>query len=263
MKLMMMRPSVRDAMLAAVPGLRAFAISLCGDVDRAVDLVQETLLRAMADIGYVPTRDEHVRWLSRSSESFRTNIASNAARSETPTEITLKALSSQPAAERIEFEGSTWPSPATAKRARSAHSHQRLGFSYEEARGHLRVRGSNNQEPGRSHARAALEALVGWERGSIGTSDLSGAQVGRRLKRESRLSVAGQHERRGVLRRVCLAAEPGFGRSGDRLSSPMRTKIAGGRVPDQGPRSTACVPATLPPVPLHPRFRLLTTVITW
>jgi DNA-directed RNA polymerase specialized sigma24 family protein len=39
-------PAVRDAMLAAVPGLRAFAISLSGNVDRADDLVQETLLRA-------------------------------------------------------------------------------------------------------------------------------------------------------------------------------------------------------------------------
>jgi hypothetical protein len=33
-------PAVRDAMLAAIPGLRAFAISLSGKVDRADDLVQ-------------------------------------------------------------------------------------------------------------------------------------------------------------------------------------------------------------------------------
>jgi hypothetical protein len=38
---------VRDAILAAVPSLRAFAISLSGNVDRADDLVQETLLRAI------------------------------------------------------------------------------------------------------------------------------------------------------------------------------------------------------------------------
>ncbi len=38
---------LRDSMLAAVPRLRAFAISLCGNVERADDLVQETLLRAM------------------------------------------------------------------------------------------------------------------------------------------------------------------------------------------------------------------------
>ena len=47
---MAMDESVRKAVLGAVPSLRAFAISLCGNVDRADDLVQETLLRAMANI---------------------------------------------------------------------------------------------------------------------------------------------------------------------------------------------------------------------
>src|SRR5689334_10557328 len=42
--------STRQDILAAVPGLRAFAISLCGNVDRADDLVQEALLRALANI---------------------------------------------------------------------------------------------------------------------------------------------------------------------------------------------------------------------
>jgi RNA polymerase sigma-70 factor, ECF subfamily len=37
---------VRDA----IPNLRAFAISLSGNVDRADDLVQETLLRAITNI---------------------------------------------------------------------------------------------------------------------------------------------------------------------------------------------------------------------
>jgi hypothetical protein len=37
-------------MLAAISSLRAFAISLSGKVDRADDLVQETLLRAIANI---------------------------------------------------------------------------------------------------------------------------------------------------------------------------------------------------------------------
>jgi RNA polymerase sigma-70 factor (ECF subfamily) len=43
-------PALRDQILAAVPSLRAFAISLSGNVDRADDLVQETLLRALANI---------------------------------------------------------------------------------------------------------------------------------------------------------------------------------------------------------------------
>jgi RNA polymerase sigma-70 factor (ECF subfamily) len=47
---MTLTPSLREAMLAAVPSLRAFAISLSGNIDRADDLVQETLLRAIANI---------------------------------------------------------------------------------------------------------------------------------------------------------------------------------------------------------------------
>lgn len=37
---------LRDQLLAAIPGLRAFAISLCGSPDRADDLVQDTLVKA-------------------------------------------------------------------------------------------------------------------------------------------------------------------------------------------------------------------------
>jgi len=47
---MTLNPSLREAMLGAVPSLRAFAISLSGNIDRADDLVQETLLRAIANI---------------------------------------------------------------------------------------------------------------------------------------------------------------------------------------------------------------------
>ena len=37
---------LKQAMLALIPNLRAFAVSLCGDVERADDLVQESLLKA-------------------------------------------------------------------------------------------------------------------------------------------------------------------------------------------------------------------------
>jgi RNA polymerase sigma-70 factor, ECF subfamily len=42
--------TLRDQMLAAVPSLRAFAISLTGNRDRADDLVQDTLMRAWANL---------------------------------------------------------------------------------------------------------------------------------------------------------------------------------------------------------------------
>ena len=45
-----LEPAVRDALFAALPHLRAFAISLTGNIDRADDLVQETLLRALSHL---------------------------------------------------------------------------------------------------------------------------------------------------------------------------------------------------------------------
>jgi RNA polymerase sigma-70 factor, ECF subfamily len=56
-------PTVRDAMLAAIPSLRAFAISLSGNVDRADDLVQETLLRAIANIHSFQPGSQMSAWL--------------------------------------------------------------------------------------------------------------------------------------------------------------------------------------------------------
>jgi len=55
--------SVKQAVLNAVPSLRAFAISLCGNVDRADDLVQETLLRALANINSFQPGTNMSAWL--------------------------------------------------------------------------------------------------------------------------------------------------------------------------------------------------------
>lgn len=42
--------SIGDQMLAAIPRLRAFAISLTGNLDRADDLVQETLVKGLNNL---------------------------------------------------------------------------------------------------------------------------------------------------------------------------------------------------------------------
>jgi RNA polymerase sigma-70 factor (ECF subfamily) len=56
-------PSVQDVMLAAIPNLRAFAMSLSGNADRADDLVQETVTRAMASIGSFTPGTNMAAWL--------------------------------------------------------------------------------------------------------------------------------------------------------------------------------------------------------
>lgn len=53
----------RDEMLQAIPSLRAFGISLCGDVDQADDLVQETLHRALANIDSFQPGTNMPAWL--------------------------------------------------------------------------------------------------------------------------------------------------------------------------------------------------------
>src|ERR1700726_2981055 len=55
--------ALRDDILASVPSLRAFAISLSGNVDRADDLVQETLLRALANIDSFQRGTNMSAWL--------------------------------------------------------------------------------------------------------------------------------------------------------------------------------------------------------
>ena len=55
--------SIRQAVLGAIPSLRAFAISLCGNVDRADDLVQETMLRALANINSFQPGTNMSAWL--------------------------------------------------------------------------------------------------------------------------------------------------------------------------------------------------------
>jgi RNA polymerase sigma-70 factor (ECF subfamily) len=60
---MSLDPALQDRMLNAIPSLRAFASSLCRNRDRADDLVQETLLRAIDGIGTFHKGSNLEAWL--------------------------------------------------------------------------------------------------------------------------------------------------------------------------------------------------------
>lgn len=60
---MPLTPPLRKDLLATVPSLRAFAMSLSGNADRADDLVQETLLRALANIDSFQPGSNLAAWL--------------------------------------------------------------------------------------------------------------------------------------------------------------------------------------------------------
>ncbi|MBJ3774593.1 sigma-70 family RNA polymerase sigma factor [Acuticoccus mangrovi] len=55
--------SVRDELIRQIPNLRAFAVSLCGNAERADDLVQEALMKAWASIDMFEAGTNMRAWL--------------------------------------------------------------------------------------------------------------------------------------------------------------------------------------------------------
>ena len=56
-------PQLKSDLIAAIPNLRAFAVSLCGNPDRADDLVQETLVKALSNLGSFTEGTNLPAWL--------------------------------------------------------------------------------------------------------------------------------------------------------------------------------------------------------
>lgn len=55
--------SLKADLIAAIPNLRAFAVSICGNPDRADDLVQETLVKAWGSLGSFAEGTNLTAWL--------------------------------------------------------------------------------------------------------------------------------------------------------------------------------------------------------
>ena len=131
-------PSVSEAMLKAVPSLRAFAISLCGNVDRADDLVQETLLRAWANLNSFEPGTNMSAWLFTILRNlFRSEYRKRRREVADGEGTYAETLKSQPEqTSRVEFEEFR---TALAKLPSDQREALVLvgasGFSYEEAAG--------------------------------------------------------------------------------------------------------------------------------
>jgi RNA polymerase sigma-70 factor (ECF subfamily) len=128
--------SLRDQILATVPNLRAFAISLSGNADRADDLVQETLLRALANIDSFKPGTNMPAWLFTILRNlFRSEYRKRRREVEDATGMYAESLKSQPEqGSRLEFQelraalGKLPPDQREAVILVGAS-----GFSYEEA----------------------------------------------------------------------------------------------------------------------------------
>jgi RNA polymerase sigma-70 factor, ECF subfamily len=129
-------PETRDAVLGAVPSLRAFAISLCGNVDRADDLVQETMLRALANIHSFQPGTNMSAWLFTILRNlFRSEYRKRRREVEDADGSYAESLKSQPEQNsRVEFEefrGALAKLPPDQREALILVGAS--GFSYEEA----------------------------------------------------------------------------------------------------------------------------------
>jgi RNA polymerase sigma-70 factor (ECF subfamily) len=98
--------ATRDSILSAIPNLRAFGISLTGNVDRADDLVQETILRALKNIDSFEPGTNMSAWLFTILRNlFRSEYRKRKREVEDATGMYADSLKSQPEqATRLEFE---------------------------------------------------------------------------------------------------------------------------------------------------------------
>src|SRR3981081_517797 len=133
---MTLAPSLREAMLGVVPSLRAFAMSLCGNVDRADDLVQETLLRAIANINSFEPGTNMSAWLFTILRNlFRSEYRKRRREAPEGDGTYAETLKTQPAqASRVEFEEfrvALGKLPSDQREALVLVGAS--GFSYEEA----------------------------------------------------------------------------------------------------------------------------------
>jgi RNA polymerase sigma-70 factor, ECF subfamily len=130
------RNNVKEAMLEAVPSLRAFAISLCGNVDRADDLVQEALLRAWANMDSFQPGTNMSAWLFTILRNlFRSEYRKRRREVEDVDGFYAETLTSLPEQdgrlEIVEFRGALKLLPSEQRESLILVGAS--GFSYEEA----------------------------------------------------------------------------------------------------------------------------------
>jgi len=148
-------------MLATVPSLRAVAMSLSGNVERADDLVQETLLRAMTSIDSFQPGSHMSAWLFAILRNlFRSEYRKRRREVEDADGSYVASLKSPPEQEsRVEIEEFR---VALAKLPSGQREALLLvgaaGFSYDEAGCDLRERSGDDQEPGQSHPAAGSQS---------------------------------------------------------------------------------------------------------
>jgi RNA polymerase sigma-70 factor (ECF subfamily) len=162
---------LRANLVRTIPHLRAFAISLCGNVDQADDLVQETILRGLSHLNRFEPGTNLQAWLfTILRNQFHTSFRKRRREVEDPDGIMAGTLSTLP-----EQEGHLDMSDLQKALAQLSVAHREVllligaeGLSYEEA---AQIVGTNvgTVKSRMNRARARLAELLHVKDGDLGS----------------------------------------------------------------------------------------------
>ena len=129
-------PAAKAQLLAALPRLRAFALSFCGHPDQADDLVQETLVNAWANLGSFEPGSNMPGWLyTILRNKFYSRLRKRRQEVDDPDGLLAARLATLPAQEAHiqfqEFRGALFRLPPDQREALMLVGAN--GMSYEDA----------------------------------------------------------------------------------------------------------------------------------
>ena len=129
---------LRTDLIGAIPNLRAFAVSLCGNPDRADDLVQETLVKAWSNLSSFAEGTNLAAWLFTILRNIYYSEDRNRRREVADSDGAIAArLATAPAQsghmDFLDFSGALQKLPADQREALILIGAS--GLSYEEAAG--------------------------------------------------------------------------------------------------------------------------------
>ena len=127
---------MKAELLSAIPALRAFAVSLCGNPDRADDLVQETLVKAWASLQSFEQGTNLSAWLFTILRNvYYSEYRKRRRESADPDGVMAARLIDPPAQpghmDFLDFRAALWKLPADQREALILIGAS--GLSYEEA----------------------------------------------------------------------------------------------------------------------------------
>jgi RNA polymerase sigma-70 factor, ECF subfamily len=153
----MSESSSTEALLAAAPKLRAFALSLCRNGDQADDLVQDTLLKAWTNLASFEPGTNMLAWLCTILRNRFYSDCRSRRRALEPIDDFAEQIATRPTQmAQVEHEVLCVALAQLPARRREALITVGIaGFSYEENGEKMRMSGGHHQEQGQSRASGA------------------------------------------------------------------------------------------------------------